>query len=161
MWLSKYGPRHWWGDEKPILIVKLQQPCTLYSATYSTEYESQNWRHSKRNTHASLLFKWSQGGNSDTLEFVNTSVIHNQMIETLVNGLCYPQNQRWYSLAGKSWWITAVKVENRNIIVWLSGLFCAIIRANLLTFHFIPGKFDANNRVVWLSMVWLSGLYCI
>ena len=26
--------------------------------------------------------------------------------------------------------------------------FCAIIRANLLTFHFIPGKFGANNRVV-------------
>ena len=44
--------------------------------------------------------------------------------------------------------------------VWLSGLFCAIIRANLLTFHFILGKFGVNNRVVWLSMVWLSGLCC-
>ena len=26
--------------------------------------------------------------------------------------------------------------------------FCAIIRANLLTFHFIPGKFGANNRAL-------------
>ena len=52
-------------------------------------------------------------------------------------------------------------MENRNKNVWLSGLFCAIIRANLLIFHFIPGKFGANNRVVWLSMVWLSGLCCM
>ena len=51
-------------------------------------------------------------------------------------------------------------MENRNKYVWLSGLYCAIIRANLLTFHFIPGKVGANNRVVWLNMVWLSGLCC-
>ena len=38
--------------------------------------------------------------------------------------------------------------------------FCAIIRAKFVTFHFIPGKFGANNRVVWLSMVWLSGICC-
>ena len=70
------------------------------------------------------------------------------------------QNHRQYFLFAKIWWIKAVNVENRNKYVWLSGLFCAIIRANLLTFHFIPGKFGANNRVVWLSMVWLSGLCC-
>ena len=62
--------------------------------------------------------------------------------------------------ADKNLSIKAINVDNWNKIVWLSGLFCAIIRANLLTFHFIPGKFGANNRVVWLSMVWLSGLCC-
>ena len=96
-------------------------------------------------------------GYSDTLDMVNLSVIHNQMIET--NGLCN-FNTRQYFLFAKSWWIKTVNVENSNECVWLSGLFCAIIRANLLTFHFIPGKFGANNRVVWLSMVWLSGLCC-
>ena len=62
--------------------------------------------------------------------------------------------------ADKNLLIKAINVDNWNKIVWLSGLFCAIIRANLLTFHFILGKFGANNRVVWLSMVWLSGLCC-
>ena len=54
----------------------------------------------------------------------------------------------------------SIKCRKLGYKVWLSGLFCAIIRADLLTFHFIPEKFGVNNRVVWLSMVWLSGLYC-
>ena len=62
--------------------------------------------------------------------------------------------------ADKNLSIKAINVDNWNKIVWLSGLFCAIIRENLLTFRFILGKFGANNRVVWLSRVWLSGLCC-
>ena len=151
------------GDVKPILMVKLQQPSTYKEIKTSVSYDSQNWRlvHFRHSNYASQLFQWSQGWNSDTLEFVNSSVIQNKMIETLARCLCNLQNQRQYFLASKSWWIKVSNVENWNIIVWLSGLFCAIIRANLLTFHFIPGKFGANNRVVWLSMVWLSGLCCI
>ena len=83
------------------------------------------------------------------------------MIETLANGLWNLQSHGQYFKASKSWWIKAVNEETLTEFVRLSGLFCAIIRANLLIFHFIPEKFGANNRVVWLSMVWLSGLCCI
>ena len=95
------------------------------------------------------------------IEVVNSSVIQNQMIETLANGLWNLQSHRQYFQACKSWWIKAVNEETLTDFVRLSGLFCAIIRANLLTFRFILGKFGANKRVVWLSMVWLSGLCCI
>ena len=38
--------------------------------------------------------------------------------------------------------------------------FLCYYQSKFVTVHFIPAKFGANNRVVWLSMVWLSGLCC-
>ena len=105
-------------------------------------------------------YQWllSLGGNSDTLEVGKFP--------------CNPKSDdrdicKWYLVPSNPQKIHQ-KLMNESSKCRKLDLNCVNIRAFLcyyqskfVTFHFIPAKFGANNRVVWLSMVWLSGICCI